>query len=129
MSYRQAMANGERRRESRFQMQLPCCVSFPREKSVECEGVTRDISRSGMAVRFGGSASNGPAIGTTVQIRVSLSKGPDFPQRCLHCMAQVARVEHAENDQHMVAFQVGRMQFGKRELGEGVSADSTAPMR
>jgi hypothetical protein len=43
-------------------------------------------------------------------------------------MAQVARVEHVENDQHTVAFQVGRMQFGKRELVEGVSADSTATM-
>ncbi len=39
------------------------------------------------------------------------------------------RVEQVDSGQRMVAFQVGRMQFGKRELVEGVSADSTAPMR
>ena len=85
-----------------------------------------DISRSGLTVRLGTGEANGPAIGTTARIRVTLPRGPHFPQRCLHCTAKVVRVEHADTGERTVAFQVRRMQFGERELVANAPADSAA---
>ena len=122
------MTNGERRRGKRFELHLSCRVIFPPATSDEYEGVTRDISRSGLTVRLGTGDGNGPAIGTTARIRVALPRGPHFPQRSLHCTAKVVRVEHAAAGERMVAFQVRRMQFGEREVMKDTGADSPAPV-
>ena len=107
---------------------MSCHVSFPFTKSGEFEGVTRDISCSGLAVRLGTVASSDPAIGTTARIRVNLPEGPHFPQQCLDCMADVVRVEAGNSGERVIALKVRRIRFGKRELVKGELANSTTEM-
>jgi len=121
-------APGERRRGRRFDLRMKCCVSSQWRKIQELEGVTEDISRTGILVRFENASIKELVANPREAFRVliELPRSPNFANRCLECMCGVARVADASKEHPAVAFEIRRIQV--RDL-ENKSAASPKPLR
>ena len=82
----------ERRERDRVNVRLQCQVDLPGQTSVRHGGVTENISRTGMLIRWAKQRSAAPAVGESVVIRLQAPRNPVYGQRWMSFRARVVRV-------------------------------------
>lgn len=109
------MAVRDQRRGLRYRLKLSCHVSSPLKTFGEMDGVTENISRTGILVvcESGGRTQAVPTVGDVARVVVNLPKSHRFEPRCLDCLAKVVRVGPDIGPRYL-AFEVRRMQFRHR---------------
>lgn len=83
-------------------------------------GVTENISRSGVLVRWTGAPAVVPRLGEAVRMDIELPANHGFGRKCIHCQGTVVRVSMPDGDAPRVALAVSYMKF--RDQGQTVSA-------
>ena len=109
----------DRRQETRHAVERPCRVALESPPLDELTGVTTNLSRSGMLVRFPDSAMLGelPKIGEQARVVIDLPPSAKFAPRTLECFARVVRAE-GSGDAPTLAFEVQRMHIRDRDEQE-----------
>lgn len=112
------------RRSNRFEVKLACKVYSPSRTSANIQGVTLNISRSGVLVAFGELEPVHPvlAVGQPARILLELPNTLGYQRRYVDCLGRVVRVCQGA-DSHRVAFELRRYQI--RDF-ESDSAESDA---
>jgi hypothetical protein len=103
----------DRRQETRHAVERPCRIALESPPLDELPGVTTNLSRSGMLVRFPDFNMLGelPKIGEQARVVIDLPPSDRFAPRTLECFVRVVR-----------AFEVQRMQI--RDRGEREESDA-----
>lgn len=82
----------ERRERDRVNVRLQCRVDRLGQPSARQGGVTENISRTGMLIRWAKRRSGAPAVGDSVVIRLQTPRHPLYGQRWMLFRARVVRV-------------------------------------
>ncbi len=114
------MKSINRRETPRIDVRLKCHVTSPRVWANGCAGVTENISRSGLLMRWSAeqAGSRMPRVGDLITMELELPAHHDFPSKCIHCQGTVVRVSVSENEAPRVALNVNYMKF--RDYGRRV---------
>jgi len=101
----------ERRQEQRHAVERPCHVSSGALFTDAVPGVTMNVSRAGMLVKFPGSRLSEllPKIGARVRILIDLPPSANYPPRSLECTGRVVRAAGSESNAPLLAFEIRRM--------------------
>jgi hypothetical protein len=83
-------------------------------------GVTSNVSRSGMLVRFPDFTPLGelPRIGEQARVVIDLPPSAEYAPRTLECFVRVVRAQGSAGDALTLAFEVQRMQIRDRDKRE-----------
>jgi hypothetical protein len=103
----------DRRQELRHLVERPCRVASTALPEGGITGVTANVSRSGMLVRFPGAEGAGllPMVGEPARIVMDLPSPMKFSPRALECVASAVRVLDPEKESPAVAFEIYRMKI------------------
>jgi hypothetical protein len=114
----------DRRQETRHAVERPCRIALESPPLDELPGVTTNLSRSGMLVRFPDFNMLGelPKIGEQARVVIDLPPSDRFAPRTLECFVRVVRAEGSAGEAPALAFEVQRMQI--RERGEREESDA-----
>jgi hypothetical protein len=118
----------DRRQETRHAVERPCRVALESPPLDELTGVTTNVSRSGMLVRFPDFTPLGelPRIGEQARVVIDLPPSAKYAPRTLECFVRVVRAEGSGGDPLALAFEVQRMQIRDRdEREESAARDSS----
>ncbi len=117
-SAEQDQSSLDRRQAQRHEVTRPCRVVRVAEAAGEAAGVTSNVSRTGMLVRFPEVEVTGelPKIGEQARVEIDLPPNPAFSPRVLECQARVVRVGDPSTADTALAFEVLRMEI--REGGD-----------
>ena len=109
----------DRRVDARLDVKLPCHVEFPYTRSRLLVGLTENISRSGILVRWSSSDPGVklPRPGQLLTAEIELPANHAFGRKCLHCQVTVVRVSPSGQGTARVAFQIGQMRFRSYSTG------------
>jgi hypothetical protein len=119
----------DRRQAQRHDVTRPCRVVPETNPVVETPGVTSNISRSGMLVRFPVAELSGdlPKVGEQARVEIELPPSAQYAPRVLECHARVVRVGDPSTEEPALAFEVLRMEI--RDGGENPpSGDERDPL-
>ena len=110
----------DRRQEIRHAVERPCRVALESPPLDELTGVTTNVSRSGMLVRFPDFTPLGelPGIGEQARVVIDLPPSAKYAPRTLECFVRVVRAEESAGDPPALAFEVQRMQIRDRDKRE-----------
>ena len=108
----------DRRRELRHAVERPCRVTSGAHPSEGLGGVTLNISRAGMLIKFpeGSLSSLLPKVGAAARVVIDLPRNDDYGPRSLECTGRVVRDEDSGDDAPLLALQIQRMQVRDREI-------------
>jgi len=104
----------ERRKHPRVVVHLPCRLALPWNALGPCVGVTENVSRNGLLIRWEGAEGipQLPDIGATLVMALEWPVRGPSGQIFLWCWGRVVRVSlGAAGDARHVAMKVGRMSF------------------
>ncbi len=102
----------ERRQNPRIGVRLPCRVTGPGGKFCQPVGLTQDVSRGGILVRWDLShAFQLPRPGDLLDLEIELPANHSFGRKCLYCQATAVRVAPQDSGGPLVAFQIHQMRF------------------
>ncbi len=103
----------DRRQAQRHDVERPCRVVLESNPTGEAEGVTRNISRSGMLIRFQEAELLRalPQVGEEARVVIDLPHNSQYPPRVLECFARVVRAGGSSDEDHALALEVIRMQI------------------
>jgi hypothetical protein len=123
-------AGMDRRHELRHAVERPCRVALESPPLDELTGVTTNLSRSGMLVRFPDSSMLGalPGIGEQARVVIDLPPSTRYAPRTLECFVRVVRAEQSAGDAPALAFEVLRMQIRDRNEREGSEARDSSSL-
>ena len=101
----------ERRQEHRHELRRRCLVCPWDERLPAIQGVTKDVSRSGILVQFPGVVFPDilRQVGSSARIWIHLPGNSRYSPRYLEHQARVVRVSEAETSLPLVAFEVYRV--------------------
>lgn len=101
----------EQRAYPRLDVKARCHLMGSRSKA--CEGVTENISRSGllMRLRTNNSTLLLPKIGELMTVDIELPRNKKYGQKCLRCRGAVVRVINARKSSPRIALSIGQMRF------------------
>jgi hypothetical protein len=110
----------DRRQAQRHEVERPCKVVLESKPDGEAAGVTSNISRSGVLVRFPGVDLAGamPNVGDEARVVIDLPRNTRFAPRVLECYTRVVRASGPPSDAPALAFEVIRMQIRDSEDAE-----------
>ena len=111
----------DRRQEPRRAVERPCRLASESLPPDEMSGMTTNVSRSGMLVRFSDSCLPGvlPQVGEQARVVIDLPPSAAYAPRSLECFAHVVRSEGSPGGAPALALEVHRMQIRDRdERGE-----------
>jgi len=99
----------DRRVHNRLDLQLGCSLARSDDDPGSAIGVTENISRGGVLIRWTAEPDTIPVPnnGDTIAVAVKLPLGP----RYLRCWGRVVRVSTTGNKPILMAVQIGRMSF------------------
>jgi hypothetical protein len=85
------------------------------------EGLTLNVSRAGMLVKFPGCDLNAllPRVGAQARITIDLPPSANYPPRSLECTGRVVRQAGSAQDAPVLAFEIRRMLVRDREARKG----------
>ncbi|MCC7175371.1 MAG: PilZ domain-containing protein [Bryobacterales bacterium] len=114
-------AGMERRQAARHAVERPCQLEPKAPLAEQLSGVTTNVSRSGMLVRFPGLAEAGwlPGIGEQVRVVLDLPPSASYAPRSLECVARVVRTEGPAEETPALALEVSRMHIREKEKKKG----------
>lgn len=87
---------------------------------LEFMGVTENISRNGVLLRWTGAAGFVPRLGEAVRMDIELPANHEFGRKCIHCQGTVVRIFVPDGDAPRVALAVSYMKF--RDQGQTATA-------
>jgi hypothetical protein len=101
----------DRRQEQRHAVERPCHVSSGTFFMDAVPGVTMNVSRAGMLVKFPGSCISEllPKIGARVRILIDLPTSANYAPRSLECTGRVVRAAGSDSNVPVLAFEIHRM--------------------
>jgi hypothetical protein len=105
----------DRRVHDRTKVQLSCSLTTPGDNPGPIVGVTENISRGGVLIRWTAQPDTIPLpnSGTYLAVAVKLPLGP----RYLRCSGRVVRVSTARDGPNLVAVEIRRISFsGETEV-------------
>lgn len=107
----------DRRQAQRHAVTRPCRVVPDTNPVGEAAGVTSNISRSGMLVRFPAAEFVGdlPKIGEQARIEIELPPSKHYAPRILECQARVVRAGDPSTEEPALAFEVLRMDIREND--------------
>jgi len=113
----------DRRVELRHAIERDCRVTTAALPAGGISGITTNVSRSGMLVRFPGLAASRllPRVGQEACIQLDLPASINHTPRALECSASVVRTVHRESDAPSLAFEIHHMKI----LDRGPARPST----
>ncbi len=111
------MARLDRRQQQRHEVERPCRVKSDALTSRGIEGVTLNISRAGVLIRFPDSAESCllPKLGADARIVIDLPRNANYAPRSLECTGRVVRDTASGDDAPVLAFQIQRMEVRDTE--------------
>jgi hypothetical protein len=111
----QESENLDRRIERRHRVERPCRVTVGPLAPEGLDGVTLDISRAGVLVRFPGVAISSllPKVGADARVVIDLPPSANFPPRVLECDGRVVRDLTAQDSSAALAFEIRTMQIAE----------------
>jgi hypothetical protein len=97
----------DKRRGRRFSLRLPCRLLTGLGA---LNGMTENISRSGMLIQFERVETLGPlpSVGDATHILVDLPQSGHIAPRCLECWVTAVRTVESEPEHWSMAFQIHR---------------------
>ncbi len=115
----------DRRVHDRVKVQLSCSLTSPNDNAGPIVGVTENMSRGGVLIRWTAEPDTIPLpnSGVPIAVLVKLPLGP----RCLRCSGRVVRVSTTRNGPNLVAVEIWHISFsGETEIfaSESVAAYS-----
>jgi hypothetical protein len=107
----------DRRRERRHAVERPCRVTSGTRASEGLGGVTLNISREGMLIKFpeGSLSSLLPKVGAAARVVIDLPRSANYAARSLECTGRVVRDEASGDDAPVLALRIQRMQVRDHE--------------
>ncbi len=114
----------DRRQEQRHTLERPCCVSSGGSFPDAVPGVTMNVSRAGMLVRFPGCRVSAllPKVGARAKIVIDLPRSAAYPPRSLECTGRVVRAAGSDDAVPAMAFEIHRMLVRNSEARPGPAA-------
>jgi len=118
----------DRRRAKRISLRLTCRL-VPCPEGVPDAGVTRDVSRQGILVRWDPRLSL-PEVNERIAVEVELPELEGFPRRCIRCQATVVRIDPGgEASGALVGLRVIGMDLRQARLPQGQAGASATTVR
>jgi hypothetical protein len=110
-------AGFERRQDRRHAVERPCRVSSGVLHPDAVPGLTMNVSRAGMLVKFPDSGISAllPRVGSQAQITIDLPPSAGYPPRSLECTGRVVREVDAPEETPVLAFEIHRMLVRDRD--------------
>lgn len=111
-----AGTHGERRHELRHAVERPCRIYPAGMQGIELNGITGNVSRSGMYLTIPSGEQCGwlPIEGETVLVLVELPSGGGRQPRFLECTGRIVRTESKKAARVSFAVEVHTMRFQTR---------------
>jgi hypothetical protein len=105
--------NLDRRIERRHAVERPCRVTLAPLAPQGLDGITMNISRAGVLVRFPGVAisSRLPKVGSDARVVIDLPPSANYPPRVLECTGRVVRDLTAQDSSAALAFEIRTMEI------------------
>jgi hypothetical protein len=117
----------DRRRATRLDVERTCRVAATALPTGGITGVTANVSRSGMLVKFPDKNSAGPLpkVGEPARIVLDLPENANYAPRALECVASVVRAADSGEDSPTLAFAIHKMKIRprKKQSGPGTPSD------
>ena len=109
-----------RRENPRMEVRLKCRITSPRIWPRSTTGMTENISRSGILVRWDECSPEPdlPGLGEPVTLEIELPAHHSFVRKCIHCQAIVVRISSNDEPARRMAMSVSQMEF--RDSSDGV---------
>ncbi len=110
-------AGFERRQERRHPVERACEVRTGAPDRAVVPGLTLNISRTGMLVKFPQCDlwQLLPQVGSQARITIDLPPSESYPPRTLECTGRVVREADSPNDAPILAFEIRRMLVRDRD--------------
>src|SRR5512138_2501125 len=107
----------DRRIERRHHVERPCRVTLGPAAPEGIDGMTMNISRAGVLVRFPGVGISSllPKIGADARVIIDLPPSANYPPRTLECKGRVVRDLTAQDSSAALAFEIQQMQICENE--------------
>jgi len=102
----------DRRTKDRHELQLVCHIGAAKILSAPIDGVTENMSRDGMLMRWLENVPL-PAIGSALTVEVDLPEGPDFGPRVMRCNSTVVRITGKPGERRCVGLRIEKVRFTK----------------
>lgn len=118
----------ERRNKARHSLQLLCRADGGAVRSAAPEGITENMSRDGILMRWLDDVPL-PEIGSPLVVELELPAESAFEPRVMHCRTTVVRITKGRDGQKSVGLRIEHLGFrraGKTAKGAG-SVHSPAP--
>ncbi len=100
----------DRRTKERHELQLVCRYSADAVLSATYEGVTENMSRDGILMRWLEEVPL-PEPGNTLTVEIDLPGGEDFGPRVMRCSTTVVRVVRGRSGAPMVGLRINKVRF------------------
>lgn len=102
----------DRRTKQRIDLQLLCRLGTDAIRSTPLEGITENISRDGILMRWLDAVPL-PAIGTSLTVEFSLPESEDFGPRVMRCETTVVRFENEGRKNQAVGLRIESLKFAE----------------
>ena len=100
----------DRRTKQRIDLQLLCRLGTGAIRSTPLEGITENISRNGILMRWLDAVPL-PEVGAELTVEFSLPESEDFGPRVMRCETTVVRIKTGANGQPAVALRIDGLRF------------------
>lgn len=100
----------DRRTKQRIDLQLHCRLGTGAIRSAALEGITENISRTGILMRWH-EAVPLPKVGSGLTVEFSLPESEDFGPRVMRCQTTVIRIKPGADGQPAVALRIDGLRF------------------
>lgn len=120
----------DRRREQRHEVARPCRVKADSLTPEGIDGVTLNISRAGVLIKFPDSSVSCllPKVGASARVVIDLPPSTNYAPRSLECTGRVVRDEASSDDAPVLAFQIQRMEVRDTEPHPRPASDDRRPL-
>jgi hypothetical protein len=123
-------ASLDRRQELRHAVERPCLVTSNDLVPEALDGVTMNISRAGVLIRFPKSdiVCSLPKVGANARVVIDLPPSSNYAPRSLECTGRVVRDAESSDDAPVLALHIERMQVRDRVLRPRTTTRSRKPL-
>ena len=117
----------DRRQATRHAVERPCHLKLNADPSEQLSGLTTNMSRSGILVRFPEAPADGvlPSVGEQASLEVDLPPSDKYAPRSLECVGRVVRIESEGEKTSSLALEVERMHIRDRPPRKARQASMT----
>jgi c-di-GMP-binding flagellar brake protein YcgR len=116
----------DRRTKTRIDLQLLCRIGADRLVSAPLEGVTENVSRDGMLMRWADPFPL-PEVGCRLTVDVQLPVNSGSAPRLMRCVARVVRIVQESSGNPSVGLQIDHVRFIESQVIRSYPLESMPP--